>query len=61
MVSAGFVQNRNDGQNIIPDYFEPFERRNVKLDFFTDLKEPFCMFKGDGDQDRPSIMQNEEG
>ena len=45
---------------IIPNYFEPFERKNIKLplaqkfrskDFF-----PTVFFKGDSDLDRPNIL-----
>ena len=38
------------------DHFEPFERRNVRLWFaIKGTREP-VMFKGDGDQDRPSLV-----
>ena len=42
---------------IIPNYFEPFMQSNKKIRFFCD-KSKFTnirLFKGDGDQDRPSI------
>jgi hypothetical protein len=54
MESAGFILRRKDDANIIPNYFEPFVQKNIDIHFFTTQPEPFCMFKGDGDQDRPS-------
>jgi len=42
---------------IVPNYFEPFEKRNVKIDFAIKTEhEEFVIFKGDADQDRPSII-----
>lgn len=55
---AGFRRVDPDGGDIVPDHFEPFERRNVRL--FFSIKgacEP-VLFKGDADQDRPSAVPN---
>lgn len=42
---------------IIPNYFEPFERRNVKLTIVHKGKyDDYVAFKGDSDQDRPNIL-----
>lgn len=50
---AGFVRCDMDSENIIPNYFHPYEQRNVTL-HLMDLKiEGFRLFLGDGDQDRP--------
>ncbi len=52
LYEAGF-RNRDDDDNIIPNYFEPFVKKNIdiwchyKLDGTT-------FFKADGDQDRPN-------
>jgi hypothetical protein len=43
----------DEDNTVIPDYFEPFECRNVSLHFAS--KKPIIIFKGDGDQDRPTI------
>lgn len=55
--AMGFEKlDREDG-TIIPNYFEPFERRNVTINFA--IKSPYrdyVIFRGDGDQDRPSIL-----
>ena len=50
--------NLREGNTIIPNYFEPFERRNVILDyaFRNNTKRHFVIVKGDGDQDRPSVV-----
>lgn len=39
--------------NIIPNYFSPFEMKNVDIYYFSSDKE-VILFKGDGDQDRPN-------
>lgn len=56
MAEAGFVERTEEDENIIPNYFEPFEQRNVEINISTNWKEPFRMFKGDADQDRPNRM-----
>lgn len=54
MEAAGFTLKKDD-TNIIPNYFEPFVRENIGIDYFTTDNEGFRIFKGDGDQDRPSL------
>tara|TARA_Y100000994_G_scaffold245058_1_gene246025 strand:+ start:259 stop:1305 length:1047 start_codon:yes stop_codon:yes gene_type:complete len=49
-------------QNIIvPNYFEPFENKNVEILFayknIKKLKSEFIICKGDGDQDRPNSLK----
>jgi hypothetical protein len=54
---AGFARVDPEGADVVPDHFEPFERRNVRLWF--SLKGPHpVLFKGDGDQDRPSLARS---
>jgi hypothetical protein len=55
LINAGFSRRQDNDGNIIPNYFEPFVRKNVEISFFTTCNGKFHMFKGDGDQDRPSI------
>jgi hypothetical protein len=51
---AGFRKVDPDGAEIVPDNFEPFERRNVRLWFaFKGPGDP-VLFKGDSDRDRPN-------
>lgn len=51
--AMGFSKVKRD--TIIPDYFAPFERRNIKIGIeIMDADYPLIIFKGDGDQDRPN-------
>ncbi|MGL6120264.1 MAG: hypothetical protein ACRC0V_07115, partial [Fusobacteriaceae bacterium] len=58
MLKAGFVERTENDSNIIPNYFEPFLPKNIELYYCTTCKEKFKMFKGDGDQDRPSVAKS---
>ena len=43
----------------IPDHFEPYTGKNAQLNFailINKYKKNTLMFKGDGDQDRPSLI-----
>ena len=62
LINAGF-KNRYNKKIIIPDHFEPFENKNIDINFAFKFKSEkikkkyfkkvrFC--KGDGDMDRPS-------
>ena len=42
------------GTRRIPNYFEPFERINVDIYFAASVSKGLVLFRGDGDQDRPS-------
>jgi hypothetical protein len=57
ILNIGFKNLDFNGDLIIPNYFEPFEQRNVKIEFAykTPFKQ-FVIFKGDADQDRPNIL-----
>lgn len=54
MQNAGFILNEADSGNIIPNYFEPYECSNINVWYATKHKKGFCIFRGDGDQDRPN-------
>ena len=54
LLQAGFSVKEEDSDNIIPDYFHPFERKNVRIGIFWEKDTQPLIFKGDGDQDRPS-------
>ncbi len=56
VLAAGFVKLDPEGSNIIPNYFEPFEQRNIEVLCCASLR-PALIFKADADQDRPSIIQ----
>ncbi len=51
---GGFVRCDVEDENIIPNYFHPFEQKNVSLDMIDPLIPGMKLFRGDGDQDRPS-------
>lgn len=63
MRRAGFLLKRPDDGAVVPDYFEPFEPRNVVKRFV--FKPPagagFVLFKADADQDRPNLSRVREG
>lgn len=50
---AGFCRCDEACENIIPNYFHPFEQRNVVLNMMDPMISEMRMFRGDGDQDRP--------
>ena len=57
--SAGFVNRKDNPSTIIPNYFEPFLKVNIDLDyaFKTDNPEVEALFyKADADQDRPNMI-----
>lgn len=49
---------KKKGENdIIPNYFEPFIKKNNEIRFAYKANYPlYCMFKGDADQDRPNKL-----
>ncbi len=49
---AGFIEIQNS-ENIIPEYFSPFEQRNIDI-CYSSSKKGIILFKGDGDMDRPN-------
>lgn len=56
--AAGF--SKVNESVIIPNYFEPLVKRNSTISYFIDSKniDNFRMYKADGDQDRPSMIDN---
>lgn len=57
LVKAGFTAvNQESDDLIIPDYFSPYLQKNIKMLYSVDrnIDTPIRLFKGDGDQDRPS-------
>ena len=53
----GFRKLDLEGDLIIPNYFEPFEQCNVKIDIaWTADYDNYVAFKGDSDQDRPNVL-----
>ena len=58
--SSGFVERIEEDSNIIPNYFEPFIQKNIEIYYMSNCNSKFRMFKGDGDQDRPSIVKEKK-
>lgn len=52
-LEGGFLLCDDNSDNIIPNYFHPFERRNVDIYMGEPAFEGLKLFRGDGDQDRP--------
>tara|TARA_Y100001970_G_C14221675_1_gene853059 strand:- start:92 stop:1153 length:1062 start_codon:yes stop_codon:yes gene_type:complete len=56
---AGFLNRTKYDGLIIPNYFEPFEKKNVDLRYAyksTSESQLVRLFKADGDQDRPNML-----
>lgn len=56
LVGAGFTRVDPDGPDLVPDHFEPFEPINIRL-WYAFTGDPI-LFKGDADQDRPSLVSD---
>ena len=57
MNSAGFTRLDEDSDNIIPNYFEPFEQSNIDVYCYCSLKDKSVVLcKADADQDRPNLI-----
>ncbi len=55
--AAGFKRRRGD-EVIVPNHFEPYEARNVEIDYAIKVS-PMAnwrIVKGDGDMDRPNVI-----
>lgn len=57
MRKSGFTLLNTDGEDIVPHYFEPYVRENVKNHYQESMD--IVIFKADGDQDRPNIWCKE--
>ncbi len=53
MPGSGFVSSSES--IIIPNYFEPFEKRNVQIDYAYKSTSDLVIYRGDSDQDRPNL------
>jgi len=59
---AGFINRKEVKSLIIPNYFEPFERKNVDIRCAYKSQQtypPVRLFKADGDQDRPNQIKGD--
>ncbi len=62
MLKSGFTKNSFKNEIIIPNYFEPFIKKNINLGWAvkTNKLKTTPMFKGDCDQDRPSLPRGKK-
>lgn len=56
----GFNELSFDEDLIIPNYFEPFEQKNIKIELAYKADFNYVVFKGDSDQDRPNIINSND-
>ncbi len=66
LATGGFVSPDDHEELIIPNYFEPFEQRNVRIyiAFWVDpelAKRKLRLFRADSDQDRPNQPESLNG
>ena len=56
--NSGLYENKFNNKIVVPNYFEPFIKKNVSLKWAlkSSYTNAFPIFKGDCDQDRPSIL-----
>jgi hypothetical protein len=56
--NSQFEKVSDDSGVCIPQYFEPYEKRNAKIGFAfkTDSSKPVTLFKADADQERPNFL-----
>ena len=59
MSKSGLHKNNFNDQIVVPNYFEPFVKKNINLKWAIKSNNPVMtpMFKGDCDQDRPNKLQ----
>lgn len=55
IITASGFRLKDETTTMIPNYFEPFLSENIDIYYFSTDKE-ITLFKGDGDQDRPSVI-----
>jgi hypothetical protein len=54
LIKTGFNLKKDD-EIIIPDFFDPFQKKNIQLLYGNKCKKKnFLLFKADGDRDRPN-------
>ena len=57
-IAENLKVNCDEGDIVIPNYFEPFVQKNIAINYFTDSQalENLRIYKADGDQDRPNFF-----
>lgn len=59
LAAAGFAAIDPEGPIVVPNYFEPFSARNVRIHYAIRRRtgRPTIICRADGDQDRPNIAK----
>jgi hypothetical protein len=62
-LQAGFNKLDPTSRLVVPNHFEPFEKKNIDLYYAykTDPKYHYVIFRGDADQDRPNLIRAKNG
>lgn len=61
MQAAGFALRDRKDANIVPNYFEPYELRNVDIYYYTTEPGVTHIYRSDSGQDRPNFIEEIEG
>lgn len=54
--NIGFEELDHNSDIIVPNYFEPYEQKNVIVSIAPKSDFHYVAFKGDADQDRPNVL-----
>lgn len=59
---AGLCRRDKDADIVVPDYYSPFERRNIEIQFAykTSDERDLVIYNGHSDMDRPNSIDQEE-
>ena len=55
LTSKSYEKISGSADIIVPEYFQPFEMKNIDIYYVTTSKKTTILFKGDGDQDKPNL------
>lgn len=58
LLASGFTRREVGDGTVIPNYFEPFFRENIEIDYAirVPVGQTYRIVKGDSDQDRPNLI-----
>lgn len=56
ILQGGFLKRDTASKIVVPNYFEPFEKRNIDLDFVVKCNSNVIICKADSEQDRPNKL-----
>ncbi|MBC7751025.1 MAG: hypothetical protein H7Z73_04805 [Candidatus Saccharibacteria bacterium] len=58
LLASGFTRRTTNDSTVIPNYFEPFSKINVEIDYMVTVPagQTYRIVKGDSDLDRPNLL-----